>query len=131
MNRFTRKLVSLLGIVAVIFAQLAASAYACPLQVVGLDEAGAVVGAPMVGAPEANSSGRDPKSPALCQKHCENGQQSVSDTPQPLAFFTLESAFVITIAMDAAAPLPATALAPSLLRTTSPPLSIRHCCFRI
>ena len=51
MNRVTRKLVSLIGIVAVVFAQLAVSAYACPMEFAALDEA--------VGVPETNSSGRD------------------------------------------------------------------------
>ena len=126
MNRVTRKLVSLLSIVAVVFAQLAVAAYACPLEFVGLDET-----IDVVGAPETNSSGRDAQSPALCQKHCENAQQNVNDTP-PSAFVSLESAvFVVTLVMDRAAPPPAKASTSSLLHATSPPLSIQNCCFRI
>ena len=128
MSRFTQKLVSLLGIAAVVFAQLAVSVYACPLQFIGLDEAVGVVEA---GVAEKNSSGRDAESPALCQKHCENGQQIVNDSPQPLASFTLEPAFVITLLMDPPVPLQATVLPPSLLHAITPSLSIRNCCFRI
>jgi hypothetical protein len=125
MNRVTRKLVSLLGIIAVLFAQLAVSAYACPMQFMALDEAAAVA------APDANSGGQDLTSPALCQKHCENGQQIVNDTPQPLAAFSAAQALVVALIVDPPAPQSAIDLAPSLLHATSPPLSIRHCCFRI
>ena len=123
MNRVTRKLVSLIGIVAVVFAQLAVSAYACPMEFAALDEA--------VGVPETNSSGRDASAPALCQKHCENAQQNVNDTPQPLAGVSLASAVVVTLAIDRAMSLPAKAATSSLHHATSPPLSIRNCCFRI
>ena len=123
MNRVTRKLVSLLSIVAVVFAQLAVSAYACPMEFAALDET--------VGVPETNSSGRDASAPALCQKHCENAQQNVNDIPQPLVGVSLAPAFVVTLAIDRATSLPAKAPASSLLHATSPPLSIRNCCFRI
>lgn len=128
MNRITRKLVSLLGIVAVVFAQLAVSAYACPVQFMGMDEASTVN---LVR--EVHSNGRDAESPALCQKHCDNGQQNVNDTPQPQAFVPLAQApaFIVTLLPDPPSPLAATPLVPSLLRTTAPPLSIRNCCFRI
>lgn len=128
MNRFTRKLVSLLGIAAVVFAQLAVSAYACPLPFIGLEEAVATVDA---GVAEKNASGRDAKSPALCQKHCENGQQTVNDTPQPLTTFSVVRAFVITLLIAPPVPLQATVLPPSLLHAITPSLSIRHCCFLI
>lgn len=125
MNRLTRKLVSLLGIVAVLSAQLAVSAYACPMQFMALEEAAAVA------APDANSGGQDLTSPALCQKHCENGQQNVNDMPQLLASSSAGQAMVVALIVDPPAPLSAIDLAPSLLHATSPPLSIRHCCFRI
>ena len=123
MNRVTHKLVSLLGIVAVLSAQLAVSAYACPMQFMALEEAAA--------APDANAGGQDLTSPALCQKHCENGQQNVNDTPQPLAAISAGQAMVVALIVDPPAPLSAIDLAPSLLHATSPPLSICHCCFRI
>jgi len=126
MNRLTRKLVSLLGIAAVMFAQLAVSAHACPMQFMGMDEAAAGVA-----STEATAGEADAGSPALCQKHCENAQQSATDSPQPPVLLFLEPAFVAPLAMDPAAPLTATSRTPSLQRTTSPPLAIRHCCFRI
>lgn len=126
MNRFTRKLVSLLGIAAVLFAQLAVSAHACPMQLMGPDMV-----ADTAGAADENSGGTDTDSPALCQKHCEHAQQSVNDNPQTLAFVTFEPAFEFTILIDAVARITSTAPSPALLHPTSPPLSIRNCCFRI
>ena len=123
MNNVTRKLASLLGIVAVVFAQLAVSAYACPMQFIGDDDA--------VVAFEPRSSGRDAESPALCKKHCENGQQIVNDAPQPLVAVTFAPALNVTPATNRAVHLSATAVSPSLLRVTAPPLAVRNCCYRI
>ncbi|MEO8386546.1 MAG: hypothetical protein ABI583_14950 [Betaproteobacteria bacterium] len=126
MSRVTRKLVSLLGIAAVLFAQLAVSVYACPLQL-----AGSVQVSGAADTAEIDASGRDPASPALCQKHCDNGQQNVNDVPASLAFVSFFPAFMISLPIDPPAPLAATAPARSLLHATSPPHSIRNCCFRI
>ena len=123
MNNVTRKLVSLLGIVAVVFAQLAVSAYACPMQFIGDDDT--------VAAFEPNSSGRDAESPALCQKHCENGQQIINDAPQPLAAVTSAPAPDVTPTINQAEQSSAVAVSPSLLRVTAPPLAVRNCCLRI
>jgi hypothetical protein len=82
-------------------------------------------------APEATSGERHLQSPALCQKHCENAQQNVSDAPQPLIFSSLEPAFIVAAATDPNALLPDPAPTPFLLHATSPPLSIRNCCFRL
>ena len=126
MNRFTRKLVSIFSIVAVIFAQLAVSAYACPMQFMGLDEVGIALG-----ATESDSGVTDAVSPALCQKHSEHGQQNVNDTPQALAFVSFNTALVIETLVEPNALSTTNALTPFLLHATSPPLSIRNCCFLI
>lgn len=126
MNRLTRKLVSLVGIATVLFAQLAVSAYACPLQFMGLDDA-----VTMVSAHAANSSERAVSSPALCQKHCENGEQNVNDTPQSPVSVLFAPAVFATLSLDWIASVPLTITKPSLLHATSPPLSICNCCFRI
>ncbi len=129
MNRFTRKLVSLLAIFAVLTAQLAVSAYACPMQFMGMDEAVVEADALAATANDAVSSVPDAASPALCQKHCEQGQQNVNDTPQPQAHVSLAAVFIVTPLIDTTTS--ATAPTPFLLHATSPPLSIRNCCFRI
>jgi hypothetical protein len=129
MNRFTRKLVSLLAIFAVLTAQLAVSAYACPMQFMGMDEAVAETGALAADATDAVSTVPDAASPALCQKHCEQGQQNVNDTPQALAHVSVAAVFIVSPLIDTITP--ATASAPFLQHATSPPFSIRNCCFRI
>jgi hypothetical protein len=126
MNRFTRKLISLLGIVAVVFAQLAVSAHACPMQFMGLDDAMAATGMPAADASESNAM-----SPALCQKHCENAQQSVNDTPQAAVLSSPEPVLPVALLTVAVAAIPVPTLTPSLLHATSPPHAIRNCCFRI
>lgn len=126
MSRITRKLIALLGIAAVLFAQLAVSAYACPLQDTASDDVAAVAG-----SASGSRDLRDADSPALCQKHCENGKQNVNDTPQPPLIVSLSPIFSVTV-INAGPASPATASPiPSLLRATSPPLSISNCCLRI
>ena len=126
MTRLLRKLISLFGIGALLFAQLAVSAYACPMQFTALDDATVT----MV-ACEKNASVRDMASPALCQQHCENGQKNVNDTPQTPTFFAVETGLVVTRLTESFLPIEAAGLSPSLLHATSPPVSIRNCCFRI
>ena len=129
MNRFTRKLVSLLAIFAVLTAQLAVSAYACPMQFMGMDEAVVEADALATAATDEVLPVPNAASPALCQKHCEQGQQNVNDTPQPLAHVSVAAVFIVVPLIDAITP--AIAPTPFLLHATSPPLSIRNCCFRI
>jgi hypothetical protein len=124
MNSITRKLVSLLGIVAVVFAQLLVSAYACPMLLMGADDVSAAT-------PQADTCADDMASPALCQKHCENAQQNINDAPQPLAGVALAPAFAVKLPAVMGMALSVPALQPSLLHATSPPHAIRHCCWRI
>ena len=126
MNRVYRKLAGWIGIVAVVFTQFAVSVYACPLLLQSLNE-----GADTVSLSDPTSGSPDFVSAGLCQKHCENGQQNVNDSPQPLLSDMLAPTSVVSQLINPPEPLPVMALAPSLLRATSPPLSIRNCCFRI
>ncbi len=127
MNRLTRKIVSLLSIVALVLTQLAVVAYSCPMQFQWLDDA--VVSAD---APAPDAGGSDVDSPALCKKHCENGQQNVNDSSQALAMCALEAAPTIALVIQPATlRVDAPAATPSLRNATAPPLSIRHCCFLI
>ncbi|MCY7389798.1 MAG: hypothetical protein LH481_17385 [Burkholderiales bacterium] len=124
MTHLTRKIVSLFSMVAMVFAQLAVAAYACPMQFQGLDGAVATVSA---SAPDAGE--RDTGSPALCKKHCENGQQNVNDSPQSPASVSFETA--LTLTMQPATSRDAPVAVPSLRNATAPPHAIRNCCFRI
>jgi hypothetical protein len=127
MSRFHRKIVSLIGIFALLFAQLAGSAYACPFQMQGIADTA------MAGSAESDgpTAALDPASPALCEQHCQYGKQSINDAPQPMASVVLAPAFVVTLDCPSVLPTTSAAAAPSRLYDSSPPLSIRNCCFRI
>lgn len=119
--------------------QFAVAAYACP----GLQ------GQPMarMAAPVQHDSGHhmegcdgmmaaaQPAEPsALCQAHCQPPGQSL-DRPALPDVAPFIPAQLITL-MSGPALAPPAALEQGgdnqgLLRTTSPPLAIRHCCFRI
>ena len=125
MSRIARKLVGLLGIAAILFSQLAVSAYACPLQAIAGDDVAAVT---QLASDSADL--RDTNSPALCQKHCENGQQNINDTQQP-PIVSLSPTIAVTVINTGSTSVATPPPAPSLLRATSPPLAISNCCFRI
>lgn len=128
MNRIHRKFASLVGVVALLFAQLAGSAYACPFLVQSMAESTTTA----TGEAVVPSAVLDPGAPALCEQHCQYGTQNVNDAPQALAGVALAPAFVVTIAQHVVvAASPATAAQPSRLYAASPPLAIRNCCFRI
>lgn len=121
LSRFRSRCVSLLAIVALAAAQLAVAAYACPMEF----QAGE---APAVAA---DDSGNVAAMPALCEKHCEDEQQTINQLPAVLPALAPPSA--VAILQPAVGPdVRATATAfPWHLQSAPPPLAIRHCCFRL
>jgi hypothetical protein len=127
MTRGWRKLVSRLSLVALVFAQLALAAHACPglgpgsgLAALSADTASAVQ--PCKGGGPSHSN--------LCHQHCKQQSQStnvsVPDVPCPLALPLLA-----VIAYSKVCILPQAALQPELLtRVSSPPPAILYCVFR-
>ncbi len=103
-----------------VFAQLAVAAYACPLM---LAEPGVSV--------RADAAPVDPAQPALCEKHCQDGQQTLGGFDAPMAFVALAPAFVVASPPQSLFDSPAVHAMPSLKRATDPPLAVRHCSFRI
>ena len=126
MKRVYSRAISLFAIAALLFTQLAVSAYACPMLADALNAQDEVISALASSADDA-----DMGQLGLCQKHCENGQQSVSESGAPLASVVLAPAFVVSLPAVQASSVPSTALYPALIHATSPPLRIRDCCFRI
>ena len=125
MTRINKRIVSLWLLVAMVFMQLAVSAYACPMLADALHAKTEMVSAD----PCCDHAGI--AQPGLCQKHCQDGQQNVSDSPAPLPALTYAAPVVLDLAITQSTSFSTTTLLPSLLHATSPPLSIRHCCFRI
>ena len=129
-RRSTRLVAALIAMISLLFAQLALASYVCP---------GMTMPAAMATAMDdsmqdmADCSGMDMQQPALCHAHDHVGQQSLDkpDVPQVAPFAAVGLALLVlplnTVTLSTASPLDNTWLA----RATSPPLAIRHCCFRI
>lgn len=144
MTRRSLRALSWILIGAVIYAQAAIAAYACPGQSPATDPGRQVSLAAEVAldasseqgrAPMANCSGMsaamDPSSPSLCAEHCQFGQQS-NQAP------SLSVPAVLLHALYVAPPVPAVSAAShpaaadlGALAVASPPHAILHCCFRI
>jgi hypothetical protein len=121
-----RRAISIMGIGAILFAQLAVAAYACPMLTPPLSDLqfGQAAAESTADAPVLDSS-------ALCQRHCQDDQQNVNDSAVVAAAIAFVPAF--SMPLDVVAPTPAihSLAAPSLYDASPPPLAIRHCCFRI
>jgi hypothetical protein len=120
MNRITRVATGWIGIVALVFAQLAVSAYACP-------NAGAHEMQQAQSPDPCQQSGMDQSN--LCSKHCHDSAQSPTSVPLPLGAFV--AAFIAVVAVPAMGASIAVPGDPALLHATSPPAAIRNCCLRI
>jgi len=116
---------ALFAIASVLFSQLAVSAYACPgagsMQL-------AAAAQEMPGCDEMPASG---ERSAICQAHCQHGDQSLDKASVAVAAVAMTS---VCGAVVWATPRegPAVAAQASILeRPTGPPLAVRHCRFRI
>lgn len=120
MTRRYRSLSGLIAIFALLFAQLAVAAYACPRGAEG----------DVVAVSASMPCGEiDPEQANLCGKHCNDVEQSQASHPPGCAL----PATAFTAVVYTGAPPAGGALAgdPALTHATGPPLSIRHCRFRI
>jgi hypothetical protein len=123
-----RLLSAIAALLSLLFMQLALAAYACP----NLDQ---VQRTPMVdssGQPMADCPEIDKHSPALCyaDTHKQTPSLEKPNAPSVTPFVATGLAVPILWLRDSA-PMPNP---PSIfLQTsgTSPPLAIRHCCFRL
>ena len=130
-RRTLRSVTAYLGMLCLLFAQLAVSAYACPMLVEGLTaERGSTV-AQNVASTATPCSTADMNQPALCEKHCQDGQQNVNDSPFHPASLDFSPGFVVTLMVTDPAALPGAFESSLLLHAASPPLTIRNCCLRI
>ncbi len=120
MNRFWKRVGGWAGIAALVFAQLAVSAYACPKAPVEAFQSDAV---------EAPCHQVDRGNANLCQKHCHDSQQS--QNPSPSVSDTFVPAFVVNVSLGASCASSSSVDDPALVHATSPPASIRNCCLRI
>ncbi|MQA37054.1 hypothetical protein [Rugamonas aquatica] len=125
----TRMIAAIIMLFSLLFAQLAVSAYACPV----LDKAQTVEAVGMANMPGCTDMSMDKSSPALCGAHCDTGHQSadISGTPAVQPFMACSLEVVLPNIERSALPLASSLESVPLTRATAPPLAIRHCCFRI
>lgn len=129
-NRRIRLTTVLFALISLLFMQLAVAAYVCPGTASKAAEVAAMADASMPCA-ESMTRSRDEAQPNLCQAHCQAGQQTADryELPPPVVLDALPADFTLA----ALAPLLSGAplQAPDLMRTTAPPVVIRHCCLRL
>jgi hypothetical protein len=126
----TKRLVARIGIAALLFAQTALAAYACPVIAGAVEMSHAAIAddahTAMPGCDESNSDGS-----SLCLQHCQASGWSVQPTPQP----PVETIALLPVVFIEPTP-PAREFAPTTLaalleRATSPPPLLRFCVLRI
>ncbi|MEO7403949.1 MAG: hypothetical protein ABIU95_09800 [Burkholderiales bacterium] len=129
---YTRRVAHLLA-GALVFAQLAVAAYACPKMsasataITAFAAESTSADTPMVAGP---CEGIDPAAPNLCYEHCHFGQQTV-DHPQPPTVPPAAPAVRAVFPLDPSVTLRRTGTDVPWRASASPPLAILHCCFRI
>lgn len=129
-NRRTRLTTVLFALISLLFMQLAVASYACP----GTESKVAAISAMAeAGMPCAQSMtvNMDEEQPNLCKAHCQAGQQVADkyELPAPVALTALPPDFLSPVVVPVLQGAPMQA--PHLMRTTAPPVAIRHCCFRL
>jgi hypothetical protein len=129
-----RLIAAVLAMVSVLFSQLAVAAYVCPSVAEGpAEHALAAMQAMSEHHGASDCEDMDDTQSSLCRTHCQGDNQSV-ERPQPpnvtpsIAVILVPEVGTADVAYR---PIHAQAVSFWLTRTSSPPLSIRNCCFRI
>jgi hypothetical protein len=123
----SRALAAFLALVAVLFAQLATAAYACPGMEI-MDRS--VISQQEVPPCHEPAPAEEPN--ALCKAHCQQGDQALGErgaSVPAVAFMALPSSFAPVAFHDAT--LRSGAQSSLFERPTGPPLAVRHCRFLI
>ncbi len=130
LRRFPRYFVAIVALISILFMQSAVASYVCPGEAKPL--ASAMVSVTMVETME-DCAGMDMEQPSLCHAYSQNADHSLDkpDTPPVLPF--VPATLVTSVSVLDHGDLPGSMYArrPVLARATAPPISIRHCCFRI
>ena len=120
MPRTFRKLTGWIAVAAMLFAQLAVAAYACPAVSPGK--------VPVTASAQAPCESMDMDQANLCRKHCHDAERS-QGAPAPVVGFI--PGFVVRLDVHIRSASTSPAPPPALFHATAPPLTIRNCCFRI
>jgi len=125
-------LTALIVLVGVLFMQLAVASHACSgLQQSGTPQTMVDDMAPMQPMPGCEQA--DATQPGLCHAHCMDGKSSVDKPTSPVAAPAVVVVGAILAPFEPLLPAACSGAQPDfeLSRVTSPPMAIRHCCFRI
>ena len=113
---------------SLLFMQLAVAGYVCPVDA-KVAEADVMAEAAMPCAGEMTKV--DAEQPGLCHAHCQSAQQTVEKAQTPTPAVAVATGFTYTIEPVRPSLPRQPAQAPSLMRSTAPPIAVRNCCFRI
>ena len=128
-----RLLTAIVAIFSMLFMQLAVASYACPGMSAGSNLEARAAATMVEDMP--NCDGMDPEQSTLCHVYAygEPAKQSLEKTPAPLVPPFVAVELILSLAIFDVIVFPSAPAYPpiALTRTSSPPIAIRNCCFRI
>jgi hypothetical protein len=134
LTRSCRWHAAVIALISMLFMQLAVAAYACPqLSVSSANEQSRTMTAGDTGHDMSGCQKTDSEQPSLCHAHGQVDKQSLDkpESPPVQPFLAAGLGIPLQLADDVGITVFSPLNIPSLVRTTAPPLAIRHCCFRI
>ncbi len=135
LSRPSRLVAVFIALFSMLFMQLALASYACPGMMMGSSQNSAQVSPSIDNTSMPGCEGMDKEQPGLCHAHAQNewSKQSLDKPSMPdVQAFTPAGMVLVLEVADFSTAIPQTATASRLLsHQTAPPISIRHCCFRI
>jgi hypothetical protein len=132
LSRSSRLVAALIALISMLFMQYAMASYACPGMIAGGEVAAMPTGM-MDHQPASGCAGMDSVQPNLCHAYDHGGHQTLDkpEAPQVQPFAAVGLALTLRPIEIALPPAAAQSEFLELKRSTAPPLTIRHCCFRI
>ncbi len=132
-SRPSRFVAALIALFSILFMQFAVAAYVCPGYQAGQMDASMTMSFDANIGNMDECQGMDVVQPSLCHAHDQAGNQSLDkpELPQVQPFVAAALASTLLPIDIAHPPLVNFVEDVQLARTTAPPRSIQHCCFRI
>ena len=119
-------------IAAILFVQMAVSAYACPSLLKSSDRTSTVATTDSMPVDCDQMTGMlDPAAPSLCSAYCHNHEQSSDHADSPALPPALFTALYWLVTQTPVEPVSDAPEASVLHAALPPPHAILHCCFRI
>jgi hypothetical protein len=133
MPRPTRFAAALIALFSVLFMQFAVASYVCPQHLAGQTTEPTTLSMSSDLRSMTECQGMDSVQPNLCHAHDQAGNHSLDkpELPQVQPFVAATLALTLSPIAVANHPLVNKREQARLVRSTAPPLSIQHCCFRI